>query len=441
MTYKIEIPTRIVESSIDIALSRPVESRGNFFHEIRIAFKQQIEVIFELNGLQVNPIGKLGITNYLKLSKYVEWEPIIKYNGPNNDVQEVLNLEFCSRYGHDDYSLSAINYIDRMAASLPALFSLSNTFSIGNILLLVENKDCDIDVTLGDGLYSTGYAYHISKKKKKSYFCLFGVSFKPDLINSLIRSRLIAHKESAQELDEIKLGTISYPMLYIDRVTGSLYTCSCFSGYFDVVSDIERMLPYGNSEEGLRGRVRSIRNMEGICHFCQGGIPRHEYGNYCSSFLQRYLPYHKLLSRMRYGQVTYEGERHRLIENELREKFGYPKFGQQWVSETTLYKIVCLMFPDHEVIHHYRGVELEGLELDIWVPNFQLGIEYQGKQHYDVIEHWGGKEGLEKRVENDKKKRVLCKKLGYHLIEIKYTEDISEELVRKKVANVIEKQA
>ncbi|NJM11811.1 MAG: hypothetical protein HC889_07920 [Synechococcaceae cyanobacterium SM1_2_3] len=441
--YKIEIPTHIVESSIDLALSRPIGSRGDFFHEMRSAFKKHMEAIFELNGLSVNPKGTLGYTNYLKFGTSVRWNPIIKHTGWNNDIHQELDLEFCSRYGHDDYSLSAINYIDRTPASLPALSSLSDTFSIGNILLLVENKDFELEITLGDGVYSTGYAYHISKRKKKSYFCLFGISFQPELINSLIQSRLAVYKESMQGLDEIRLGTISYPMVYIDRVTGSLYTCSCFSGYFDVASDIERFLPYGNSEECLKNRARNIKTVEGICHFCGGGIPKLEYGHsmYHSSFLQRYLPYHGLLSRMKYGRSTYKGEEYRQVENELREKFGYPKVGQQWVTETTLYKILCMIFPDNEVVHHYRGKELEGLELDIWLPEYQLGIEYQGEQHYNVIEHWGGKEGLEKRIANDKKKRWLCNKLGYHLIEIKYTEEISEELVKKKVAKAIENQA
>lgn len=439
--YKIEIPTNIVENSIDLALSKPIELRGNFFHEIRAAFKKYLETIFESNGLQVNSNGTLGYTNYLKQGVQVWWNPIIKKTGWNNDIRQELDLEFCSRYGHDDYSLLAINYIDRTPASLPALSSLSDIFSIGNILLLVENKDCELEITLGDGIYSTGYSYHISKKKKKSYFCLFGMWFSPDLINSLIQLKLTGHKESKNELDEIRLGTISYPMLYIDRITGNLFTCSCFNGYFNTADDIARFLPYGNSEKDLINRVKDIKSVDGICHFCCGGIPKHEYGNsmYYSSFLQKYLPYHRLLSRIRYGKETYAKEEYRQVENELREQFGYPKVGQQWVTETTLHKMVCMIFQGHKVIHHYRGIELEGLELDIWLPDFKLGIEYQGEQHYQVIKHWGGQMGLEKRIMNDEKKKGLCNKLGYHLIEIKYTEDISEQLIKKKVAKVIER--
>jgi len=441
--YKIEIPTHIIQDSINLALSRPIESRADFFHEIRAAFRKNMEAIFESNGLSINSKGILGYTNYLKQGVHSRWTPIIKYTGRNNDIKQELDLEFCSKYGHDDYCLSAINYIDRTPASLPALSSLSNVFSIGNILLLVKNQDCKLEITLGDGICSTGYAYHISKRKMKSFFCLFGIWFKPELINSIIQSRLTEHKESKAELDEIRLGTISYPMLYIDRVTSNLFTCSCFNGHFDTANDIERFLPYGNSEEGLRNKVRNIKSMDGICHFCCGGIPKHEYGHsmYYSSFLQRYLPYHGLLSRIKHGMATYEGKEYRQVEDELRERFGYPKIGQQWITETTLFKIVSMLFPDYEVIHHCRNAELEGLELDIWLPELKVGIEYQGEQHYNVVDHWGGKAGLERRMANDKKKKRLCEILGYHLIEFKYTEKISNQLVRKKMAQFIDNKA
>ena len=120
-------------------------------------------------------------------------------------------------------------------------------------------------------------------------------------------------------------------------------------------------------------------------------------------------------------------------ENDLREQFGYPKVGEQWLSESLLYNIVKVLFPEHEVIHHYRGKELERLELDIWLPELSLGIEYQGVQHYQVVEHWGGEAGLKKRIANDKRKKILCKKLGYDLVEFIHSESLDESLVKRKL--------
>ena len=443
MTYKLKVPTRIIGDSVKLALSKPAKSRGDFFHEIREAFKRNLEALLIAQGISVKPDETLGYTNYLRSGTHNEWNPIVKQTGSGGRVRQELDLQFCAKYGHDDYSLSAINYLDRCSASLPALSSLAGVFSIGNILVLVENKDCQLHIQLGEGVNSTGYAYHISKRKRKSFLCLFGISFEPHLINAVIDARLACHQESAEELDEVRLGTISYPVIFIDRVSGDLYTCSCFDGHFSTSHDIERLLPYGTSERKLRAKAQSIRSMNGICHLCNGRVPKRTYGHsmYFSSFLQKFLPYHNLLSRIHYGKQTFEGAEFRHIENMLRERFGYPKVGQQWVKETILFKMVCELFPSYKVVHHYRGTELEGLELDVWLPELRLGIEYQGEQHYKIVKPWGGKRGLEKRIANDKKKRALCRRLGYRLVEIRYSEELSHQMVKQRVTQALRKHS
>ena len=61
------------------------------------------------------------------------------------------------------------------------------------------------------------------------------------------------------------------------------------------------------------------------------------------------------------------------------------------------------------------------LTLDIYIPTLNMAIECQGGQHFKVIEHFGGEEELAKRIENDSRKRELCKanevKLIYFLEE------------------------
>ena len=441
MKYKIVVPTCVVRRSIELALSRPAESRGDFFHEIRAAFKEIIATASISCGLEASSTETPRPVNYLSKGVHHRWQPIIKNTGRNGHVKCKLDLEFCSRYGHDDYSLTAINYLDRALTHLPALSSLPG-LSIGNIMIQVENKDCELEIELGQGISSTGYAYHISRRKRKSYFCLFGVMFHPEFLRPIIERRLIKHTDSKERLDEIRLGAITYPIIYIDRITARLFTCSCFSEHFNVAHDIERLLPYGNSEEEIRNRVRNITPLDGICHLCNGGIPKQTYGHrmYYSSFMQRYLPYHNLTSRIKHGRTTFEGKEYRQIENELRERFGYPKVGHQWVVETTVYKAICRLFPDYQAVRHYRGRELEGLELDIWLPDLKVGVEYQGEQHYKPVKHWGGKAGLERRIANDRRKRVLCKKLGYHLVEVKYTEELSDQLLKDKLAAALNKK-
>ena len=51
-----------------------------------------------------------------------------------------------------------------------------------------------------------------------------------------------------------------------------------------------------------------------------------------------------------------------------------------WV-ETILFNLVKEIYPKSKVIHHYRGKELEGLEIDVYVKEKKIGFEYNGLQH------------------------------------------------------------
>ena len=123
-----------------------------------------------------------------------------------------------------------------------------------------------------------------------------------------------------------------------------------------------------------------------------------------------------------------------VIENFVRSEFDFKPVGEMWTNETVLYKIVKELFPKYDVIHHYRGKELEGLEIDVFIKDKKIGIEYNGEQHYKPIKHFGGEESLKKVKERDKKKKQLCKKFGIQLHIIKYNEEVSKELVKSKLA-------
>lgn len=106
-----------------------------------------------------------------------------------------------------------------------------------------------------------------------------------------------------------------------------------------------------------------------------------------------------------------------------------------------LFRVVQQLFAPAEVVHHYRGEELAGLELDIWVPELKLGIEYQGAQHYQPVAHWGGEEGLAKRRANDRRKKRICHELGYALVEFMHTEELSESLVASKLKRFLRRES
>ncbi len=126
-----------------------------------------------------------------------------------------------------------------------------------------------------------------------------------------------------------------------------------------------------------------------------------------------------------------------VIENEVRQAFGVKKIGEAWTSESILYTIVNRVFSSHNVIRHYRPGILEGLELDIYIKELNIGIEYQGIQHFKPVKHWGGKEGLKRTKERDKRKAELCALNGIRLIYFDHTENLSEELISRKIKNIL----
>ncbi len=105
-------------------------------------------------------------------------------------------------------------------------------------------------------------------------------------------------------------------------------------------------------------------------------------------------------------------------EDSYREKIGMPKVGEGWISETELFYKVSDYFKDLEVIHHASPKWLGRQHLDIYIPKFKIGIEYQGAQHYEPIEFFGGQEALERTIERDERKKQLCKKNNCLLIYV-----------------------
>jgi hypothetical protein len=114
-------------------------------------------------------------------------------------------------------------------------------------------------------------------------------------------------------------------------------------------------------------------------------------------------------------------------------KLKYIKVGENLQGETQLYKVICELFPDNEVRRHYKDVWLEGLILDIYIPDMKLAFEYQGKQHYKPIDFFGGVSVLEENQLRDEQKAELCGGNGVNLILIDYDEPLTIENIRNKL--------
>lgn len=127
----------------------------------------------------------------------------------------------------------------------------------------------------------------------------------------------------------------------------------------------------------------------------------------------------------------------RLAENEVRRRFGFPPVGSLGGGELVVLHVVRRIYPGHHVEHRIRPPFLEGLELDIFIPDLRFAVEVQGQQHFDPVEHWGGDPALGKLIERDRRKAALCKANGVKLLELAYNEPLDEGYLRVRFGDCL----
>lgn len=122
---------------------------------------------------------------------------------------------------------------------------------------------------------------------------------------------------------------------------------------------------------------------------------------------------------------------YREAENKLRLSHGLPKIGEGWVSEMLLYNLINKYFPN--TIHQTGPDWLKPQHLDIYILYKKIAFEYQGRQHFEPVDFFGGIESFEKQKKLDQRKYNKCKNNKVKLIYWRYDEIINEGNLIKKL--------
>lgn len=100
-------------------------------------------------------------------------------------------------------------------------------------------------------------------------------------------------------------------------------------------------------------------------------------------------------------------------------------------GEKKLYFELCKTFPMTKVEHSYHNKKiLDRQEIDIYFPEYKIGVEFQGEQHYRPVDFGGygaekAKQLFEDNKQRDIKKLKICKDNGI-VIHIAYIKKINE---------------
>jgi len=120
----------------------------------------------------------------------------------------------------------------------------------------------------------------------------------------------------------------------------------------------------------------------------------------------------------------------REAENLLRENHGLPRIGEGWIAEMHLYDLVKNTYPDAQ--HQASPDWLKPQHLDVFVPSENLAFEYQGEQHFEPVDFFGGEESFINLRKLDRRKMKKCKMNGISLIYWRYDEPINYNNLIKK---------
>jgi hypothetical protein len=281
-----------------------------------------------------------------------------------------------------------------------------------------------------------------------------------------------------------------YIFAFSKNINGDLNLCSCISNGINFLAKTNEMEPLDYISKNRKLLPKSIQEKvtklkriddlfeDKLCHACNQTLPNLASSNYSyASFVFAKLRWYKqqeLLSleiepgyhwasikrtpdeyteylnivnvyfKDHIGKLKSIKDARRkinsMVENRVKERFNLSDQGGSSQAEFLLFQIVREMVKPAEVVRHFRPKYLEGLEIDIWIPEYSLGLEYQGEQHFKVVEFWGGMEGLKDLQIRDQKKRSLCEKNGVNLVEINFFDPITSDFVPSKIGKYLDNE-
>lgn len=127
------------------------------------------------------------------------------------------------------------------------------------------------------------------------------------------------------------------------------------------------------------------------------------------------------------------------------QRYEYLIQENKWKSEQLVYELTKKAYKKHTVLYQYRPFFLRSekgqMSYDIFICGINVAIEYQGKQHFEPVDIFGGKDHFKSQVIRDKLKMKLSKDNGVSLVYINYWEDISIDLIEKRVNEALEENA
>lgn len=258
-------------------------------------------------------------------------------------------------------------------------------------------------------------------------------------------SLLISQRNNAKVIEKLyplltTLGTQSVST-YSSHITKArdcryfLEDLECWKGHLDSFHHTPQKARH-LAEFGIGLRVKAIDAFTHCCGSRLSDLAESHFEDTCR-IMDEVLHSHDLNATVLYDPGDTRKGLIRECENRLREEQELPKIGEGHLHETMLANIVKSIYPD--TVREYSPEWLGKQRIDIFVPSLKVGIEYNGKQHYEAVDFYAGEDALKKTKSRDRRKIKKCEKNEVTLIQWPYSDEITEDAVRKRIDMAISK--
>jgi len=88
----------------------------------------------------------------------------------------------------------------------------------------------------------------------------------------------------------------------------------------------------------------------------------------------------------------------------------------------------CIKYERQKTFYNCKNINC--LPFDFYLPDFNICIEYNGKQHYEPVDYFGGVETFNYILNNDKIKKLFCENSNIKYVEISYKDKNIDEIIK-----------
>ncbi|AQS65424.1 MULTISPECIES: hypothetical protein [Rhizobium/Agrobacterium group] len=242
---------------------------------------------------------------------------------------------------------------------------------------------------------------------------------------------LVANPRPGPRTQGYEFGIEGFEFVAFDHlVTGKRCFCSCARlAHEKMMSEAIRIASHSGAWTHQVVRLLSDATyIDEICHLCIARRSGPEaaasfYGDDIGEFITPYIDQLMLMSGM--------------DKSTARSEVQYTLGVRRWMREAEMYSLVKKLFPDQVILREASPPWLGRQRFDVYLPAIGLALEHHGEQHYRAITAFGGEVALKRNMERDALKRSLCEQNAVQLVEIRFDEQMTLPLLRRKLRRFI----